>query len=296
MIRFTYTYHQGYLTRRLVQATTIILLVLSLYSCTERIDIKIDEDFQKLAVEAYVTPAPEAQFVKLTKTSGYFSQEAPGAVSEAVVTVNNGADTYQWDESTDKPGYYYPPDDFDIIVENDYKLTIDLKAEIGGATHYESTAYMPRFGAIIDSIRVIWRGEFDRWIIKLYAYEPPGPDYYMFNALKDGELITDSISRVGITDDKLVDGIYIPGIYTLFFYEDELAIGDTVTLITSSITSDYYRYISEVQTELFPKVPIFSGPPANVRSNISNGAVGYFATFVSDTTTNIIDGSGIWEK
>lgn len=267
-----------------------------LISCTERIDLKIDEEYQKLAVEAYVTPTPEAQFVKLTKTSGYFSQEAPEPVSEAVVMVNNGDKNFQWNESPEKPGYYLPPDDFTVIVENEYHLSVDLKNEIGGASHYESSAVMPRFEAVIDSIRVIWRGDFERWIIKLYALEPQGPDFYMFNALRNNQLITDSISRVGITDDRLVDGIYISGIYTLFFYEDELDIGDTVTMITSAITQDYYKYVSEVQTELFPKVPIFSGPSANVRSNISNGAIGYFATFVSDTATNIINESGIWEK
>jgi len=288
-------YSFRYVAGKFMHAVMIALIIFAAQSCTERIDIKIDDDFQKLAVEAYVTPNPDAQFVKLTKTSGYFSQEAPEPISEAVVSVNNGNDTYQWNESPENPGFYLPPEEFEVIVENEYNLTIDLKDEIGGATHYESTAYMPRFEALIDSIRVIWRGEFNSWIIKLYAYEPPGPDFYMFNALSNGILITDSISRMQVSDDILIDGMYLNGIYTLFFYEDELAIGDTVTMITSSITEDHYRFVSEAQTELFPKVPIFSGPPANLRSNISNGAVGYFATFVSDTATNIIDGSGIWE-
>ena len=154
---------------------------------------------------------------------------------------------------------------------------------------------MPRFGAEVDSIRVIWRGDYERWIVKLYALEPPGPDFYTFNVLRNGVLITDSLTRVQATDDRLVDGIYLNGIYTQFFYEDEMEIGDTITLITSSVTEDYYRYITDAKAELYPKVPIFSGPPANVRSNISNDAVGYFAAFESDTTTTIINESGIWE-
>lgn len=295
MINYHHTYLHRLLRNRTNQLSLIAIIMVISHSCTERIDIKTDEDFQKLAVEAYVTPTQEAQFVKLTKTSGYFSQEAPEPVSEAVVTINNGIDTYQWNEKPEDPGTYLPPEDFEAITEIEYHLTIDLKSEIGGATHYESTAYMPRFGALIDSIRVIWRGEFNSWIVKLFAFEPPGPDFYMFNVLRNGVLITDSISRTQITDDILVDGMYLNGIYTSFFYEDEMAIGDTITLITSGISEDYYDYVSEAQTELFPKVPIFSGPPANVKSNISNGAVGYFAAFTSDTTTNDIDGSGIWD-
>jgi len=279
----------------LKQIIYLVVLLVAAYSCTERIDIKVDENFQKLAVEGYVTPDVDLQFVKLSKTSGYFSQTPPEAVSEAIVNVDNGEANYQWNENPDKPGFYYPPENFKILENAEYKLSIDLKNEIGGASHYEASASMPRFAAVIDSIRVIWRGEFKSWIVKLYAYEPPGTDYYMFNAMRNDTMLTDTLSRVGITDDRLVDGMYLPGIYTLFFSEDELAIGDTVSMITSTISEDYYRFVSEAQTELFPKVPIISGPPANVRSNISNGAIGYFAAFTSDTTTNIIDGSGIWE-
>lgn len=281
---------------RLHQILIIFVITATILSCTKRIDIKIDKDFQKLAVEGYVTPDPDLQFVKLTKTSGYFSQTAPEPVSEATVNVDNGTANYQWEENPEKPGYYYPPKEFQVTKNTEYKLSIDLKNEIGGASHYESSATMPRFAAIIDSIRVIYRGDYKRWIIKLYAYEPPGPDYYMFNVLRNDTLITDSLSRMQVTDDKLVDGMYLPGIYAQYFYEDELSIGDTVSMITSSITEDYYRFVSEAQTELYPKVPIFSGPPANVRSNISNGAIGYFAAFSSDTTTNIINDSGIWDQ
>lgn len=275
--------------------TLLLVMVAVIWSCTERIDIKIDEDFQKLAVEGYVTPDKDFQFVKLTKTSGYFSQEAPEAISDAIVNVDDGAENYQWDESNDKPGYYYPPKGFVVTEKTEYKLTIDLMQEISGASHYEASATMPRFGAIVDSIRVIWRGEFDRWIVKLYAYEPQGPDYYMFNVLRNDTLITDSLSRIQVSDDRLVDGLYLSGIYAQYFYEDELEIGDTVTMITSGISEDYFSFITEAQTELFPKVPILSGPPANIRSNISNGAIGYFTAFSSDTTTTIINSSGIWE-
>jgi len=270
------------------------LFILALHSCTERIDIKTDESFQKLAVEGYVTA--QIQYVRLTKTSGYFSQEAPEPVREALVTVSDSINIYSFSESADQPGYYTPENTIPTKTGNKYKLTIDLKNKIGGETHFESEeATMPGFSGSIDSIRTIWRGQFDRWIIKLYAYEPPGPDYYMFSAQRNGIWVTDSLSRIGLTDDRLVDGQYLPGIYVLSLYQDELEVGDTVTLFTSSITHDYYRYLDEARQELAPKAPLFSGPPANVRSNISNGALGYFAVYSSVATTSVIDSSGIWE-
>ena len=262
-------------------------------SCTERIDIQLDTTYQKLAVEGYITH--EHQYVKLEKTSGYFSQETPPSVENATVTVTINNEVYQFDENPDQPGYYIPETPLPTTTGTQYKLTIDLPEPVGDETHFESETTMPKLDAIVDSIRVIYRGDFESWVIKLYAYEPPGPDYYMFSAINNGKPLTDSLQRLGISDDKLVDGMYLPGIYVLFLRKDEVDVGDTVTLFTSGISEDYFRYLDEAQQELHPKVPFFSGPPANVRSNITNGALGYFAAFQSIPATKVVDSSGIWE-
>lgn len=282
-------------TKNLIKLlSALMILALTTQSCIERIDIKTETEFQKLTVEGFVTN--EVQFVKLSITSGYFSQEAPVNVEGASVTINDGQTTFQLKENPNNPGLYQPLDSIGTEAGTTYKLTIDLKEEIDNETHFESEATMPPFTAAIDSIRVIWKGVFNSWIIKLYAYEPPETNFYMFNAYKnDSIFLTDSLTRVTVSDDKLVNGIYLPGVYTLFLYKDELEIGDTVTMITSSITRDYYRFITEAQQEVQPKDPLFSGPPANVRSNITNGAVGYFAVYKSVPATNIINGSGIWD-
>ncbi len=263
-----------------------IIMLAVLQACTERIDLATEEEFQKLAVEGYITP--EKQEVKLTETSGYFSQMAPKPVREAVVTVSYSTGTFQFNESPDKPGYYYPEDNFEVIQEESYSLSIDLKEPIGGETNFESQATMPRRANAVDSTRAIWREEFETWIIELYAFEPEGPDYYMFNAYVNGVAVTDSLSRTGVADDRIVDGGYLYGIYILFLNEDELEFGDTLTVSTSTISEDYYRYLVEAQTELRPKNPLFSGPPANVKSNISNGALGYFAVYSSFFSTSIV--------
>ena len=86
--------------------TLLVLTIGLLAACTERIDITTEEEFQKLAVEGYLTP--NMQEIRLTETSGYFSQVPPAAVKEAVVTIEKGDDIYQLSESAEKPGYYYP--------------------------------------------------------------------------------------------------------------------------------------------------------------------------------------------
>jgi len=55
--------------------------------------------------------------------------------------------------------------------------------------------------------------------------------------------------------------------------------GDTITFEINGITEDYYNYIVEAQSQVFPQTPLFSGPPANIRTNIDNGAIGFFAVY-----------------
>jgi hypothetical protein len=269
----------------------IFASIIALHSCTERIDIQTDEEFQKLSVEGYL--APERQFIRLTETSGYFSQQAPVPVSEAIVVVSENNEEYQFSEDAENPGYYLPPENFIIEDQSTYKLSINLKEEIGGESFYESEATMPVVSDQVDSVNVFFREDFETWIVQLYAFEPPGPNYYMFNAWVNGEAITDSLSRIGVVDDRIVDGTYLNGIWILFLNEDEVALYDTVVVSTSSISEDYYRYLTEAQTELAPKNPLFSGPPANVRSNISNGAIGYFAVYSSVFRFTIISESDL---
>ncbi|NOX87239.1 MAG: DUF4249 domain-containing protein [Chlorobi bacterium] len=261
------TYHKNRMRRTMVYVLLFFAAAAWLQSCTERIDIKLDEEYQKLAVAGHITP--EDQYVILEKTGGYFSQETPPPVKNATVTVTVSDNVYLFDEDPETPGLYLPEDTLPTLPGTDYKLSIDLAETVGGQKHFESETTMPSLDAIVDSIRVIFRSDFERWVIKLYAYEPPGPDYYMFTALKNGIPMTDSLQRIGITDDKLVDGMYLPGIYVLFLYEDEIETGDTVTLFTSGISADYFRFLDEAQQELHPNVPFFSGPPANIRSRTS---------------------------
>jgi hypothetical protein len=269
----------------------IVAVMFVLHSCTERIDIQTDEEFQKLAVEGYISP--ERQFVRLTQTSGYFSQQAPAAVRDANVVVTSSDGDFQFSEDAENPGYYMPPENFIIEEQSTYQLRIELAEEIGGESTYESEATMPVRADQIDSVNVFFREDFETWIVQLFAFEPPGPNFYMFNAWVNGEAITDSLSRVGVVDDRIVDGTYLNGIWILFLNEDEVALNDTVVVTTSSITEDYYRYLTEAQTELRPKNPLFSGPPANVRSNISNGAIGYFAVYSSAFSMTIVSESDL---
>ena len=265
-----------------------IALVVGITSCTERIDIELEEDYIKLAVEGYITPETGNSYIRLTETSGYFSNKPAPSVSNAIVNVNNGIESYTLQEDAVESGSYIFPEEFIGETETNYKMTIELSEEIGGQANYEATTYMPRRFDDIDSITVVFDPYFEFWMVNIYALEPLGKDFYMFNGLLNDILITDTISQVTISDDELIDGNYLNGVTVMGFSEEDFKPGDKFTLILSTITEDYYNYIIELQTEISMNIPIFSGPPANVRSNIDNGAVGYFAAYPSSYASTIV--------
>jgi hypothetical protein len=269
----------------------VIVLSLGIFiftSCTERIDIKLDSTYERLAVAGFITPQEGEQYVRLTRTSDYFSNQPPPAVSSATVTVETDSSLVQFTEDVDNPGYYRAPEDFVGKSGIAYHLNITLTESINGNSNYEALEEMPVLADNIDSVVVEYNEDYERWMIRLYAWEPPTTDFYMFNGMRNGTMITDSVSRVNISDDRLFNGNYTSGAVVLVLYKDELELGDTFTLILSNITEEYAKYMSDLQTEIQPNNPTFSGPPANVRTNITNNAVGYFAAFPSAFTSTTV--------
>jgi hypothetical protein len=112
--------------------------------------------------------------------------------------------------------------------------------------------------------------------------------------LKNGTLISDNISEYSVVSDKffedgLADGIWVQSIEV----EDEdqdFQEGDILTLEMSGITKEYYKFIVAVQRENREQYPLFSGPPANARGNISNNALGFFPAFSVSYRSYIVRG------
>jgi hypothetical protein len=112
----------------------------------------------------------------------------------------------------------------------------------------------------------------------------------MFNLYRNDTLISDSITKVSVTDDKYINGSYINGAGVFFINNSDswmkLHPGDKVTLKMSGITKEYYNFITQVQSAGF-NIPFFQGPPANVEGNISDGGVGFFAAYSNSYASRV---------
>lgn len=260
----------------------ILLLFLGLLvsSCTKRVDIPLKSGDERLVVEGYLFGSDSTSWVRLTKTSGYFSNEPPPAVSHANIVVSHNNRQWKLTESSQQPGFYYLSDStFHLIVSDTFKLHIQLQKPVGKTRVYESQTVVPALRIHIDSIMIGFVPALKKWLIWYFGQDLQGKDYYLFNSQVNGKIISDSILQKTVLSDVFFDGRYISGYVVQVLNKEDLKVGDNYILLASNITQDYYDYLTALQEEVGDKNPLFSGPPANVKGNINHGALGFFTSF-----------------
>lgn len=272
-----------------------VLVAFSFSFCTEKIDVDIDKlEFSRLVVDGSLSSDTAIHTIKLTKTADYFENSPAPVVSGAQVFVSsNTGKTIEFIE-IENSGLYSTPDSTSGVIGEIYTLNINLAEEIGGHKNYTSKEQKMNPVAALDSVTLKYEADWGEgfWTIQVYAYEPESRDFYRFLAYRNGVLITDTISEFIVEKDDFFNGNYTNGIQCQFLdtqkEEADLQLGDTVTFEINGITEEYYNFVLELQSELWGNNPMFSGPPANVSSNINNGALGFFSVFSSQKSSVIV--------
>jgi hypothetical protein len=264
-------------------------------SCTEIVDIELDTTYTRLVVYGTITTDSVQHEVELTTTTDYFFSEAPPPVDRATVTVTYADASVTLQPSADRPGVYFFPEavrgvpgmQYDLLIED-----VDIDQD-GNAESYSASTVMP--GVVPpDSISVqkFISPFFSGYQVAIWSPDPPEVNFYNFKLLRNNELLNKRLSDYTVQPDDLFQDNYIPGLPIGFLDDDDedeaVLPGDTVTLELNSITEAYYNFIVEAQNEIFGNNPLFSGPPANVSTNLENGAVGIFTAYSIERVSKIV--------
>ncbi len=274
------------------QYLIILALFVAFAGCTEKMDIDLNTTNERLVIEGNITSDDTTQYIKLTHSTGFYYADQPPAVQNAVVTVNDGSRDIVFNEVS--PGLYASPGKMKGDTLKSYTLDIRLEKDINGSSNYTAQSAMPSViseGYIEIEYHDDWLDGI--WEVQLFAQDPPTENFYLFRSLQNGEMVTDSINEWIISEDRFYNGGFTNGVGVAYFNRkegQELKKGDTVTVIMSGITEDYYYFIKEVKEEAFGQNPMFSGPPANVSSNINNGGIGFFAAYSNVYFTAVYQG------
>lgn len=271
---------------RCLKYITVILMAWSLLTgCEEEIDLSLKGDQPRLVVDGIITTDTMAHKVKLSLSGNYFDNQAMPRVSGALVTLSDGDETFVLEESADAPGEYLTSDTFFGQQNTLYSLEIsnvDVNGD-GQPEVYTSESYLNPL-IEVDSVSISFHRIWKLWQINLHAHDPAGEEnYYVFNLFINGELYSDRYGKMSYSDDRFFDGSFADGVWIFALdseeEEENLVPGDVVTMETLMVEKGYYDFVNAAVEETGVKTPIFSGSPANVPSNISNGALGQFAAY-----------------
>lgn len=294
-----------------MKKTLIILLaIIGLTACTEKMVIDIQEGNRMVGVSASITDEYKKHEVILSYTEDFYGG-APKMISGADVSVLDGIldtivviqdtiidttwlNTISFNESS-KPGYYLSFEEFAGQTNHVYRLLIDIH-ENEVTKHFYSDSKMNENVQCIDSIRVkqwAYNALQSEHRLGVYPYFQTTRDpktYYMARVEINGEIVgRDTLTRCQLFELYGLAGIYfnssamiaMVGEFPIYGLNqrDSLEVvhhGDTVTLDLWSIPRDYAHYIFEIASSTGTN-PMM-GTPTNVRTNIypEGAAVGIF--------------------
>lgn len=260
---------------------SLLLGLMLLFACTERIDLDLENGDTKLVVEAFLTDQPDGRIVHITKTAPYYASGLTPAVEGATVSIVS--EKGQWTLSEVKPGEYALPDNFTAVAGFKYRLNIQLKEAIGGYTDYTAVTKMQP-SAVVDSVKLEYDPDAFKGSYKFlwYMQDPVDSNNYLIKAYRNGQPLTDSLSTWSAFEDRYFNGNYTNGLVVMWLFENrgiKINKGDTLKVETGVITKGFTEYVGFMQQQLAPQNPLFSPPPANVEGNISHGALGYFVIY-----------------
>lgn len=264
----------------------VVLMALSalLFSCQEEIDLELNDSFTRLVVEGKITTDSIEQKVVLSTTSSYFSNEEAPRVTGAQVSVSDGNQIFAFVENPNNLGSYYSQEKFKGIPGATYELRID-NADLGdgnGPQSYSATDVM-KTPMYVDSVKAIYIDDYfgrKGYRIFGFAQESPTPgDFYIWKYYINNVLVTDTLSEVTFASDELVNGSYVSNLEVGFLSLEEGKPGDTLSVETNCVSESYFSFfVSFLSETRWSGGGGFSGPPANVETNMNNGAVGFFNT------------------
>ncbi len=273
----------------------LLALFIILTGCEEMMDVSFSSNAEKrLVVEGAFTTDTTAHQVVLSWTGDYFKREVQTMEPGADVSITDGENIFPLTESTTDPGIYRT--DSNVYGETGKTYALNIKLTDGAEySATESISPLPE----IDSITQSANYKHMDFSMELYGYgydilyygpEPEGlGDCYLWDLYINDVLYTDTIFERVFSDDEFVDGNYIKD-FELFFIKDSDIPGDStvVSLVMYSISKEYYDFLIGLLLETKWRGSPWDGPPADVPSNISNGAKGYFRASDKKTATIIL--------
>ena len=251
----------------------LALFALVLFSCEKTIELDLEQTQEATIIEGLITDQAGKQYIRISRSTGFYDNGQNPAVSGATVTVeDNEGNSYAFVEQA--PGYYVPEIPFAGKVGSIYSMTAKVGENLYTAS--ETMHYVPPFDSL--SIRLDPAEQADPedegrfYEVLVYIKEPQATvDYYLAKFYRNDTIQNWDGEWAFAYDDLLltedIDNLPAP----FYYAKDDLA-----KVEMYAVTHECYKYYLDLNENINSDGGMFSGQPANLRTNIEGGAIGYF--------------------
>ena len=264
----------------------MVCLLLILQSCSNepiKLNIKPKESEPKIVIYGQITDQPlvEPPFVRITLSSSFYNPLQNYYIDNAFVTLSDDLGNV-WEFHHTDSGYYRPASLPQIIAQNQ---NFHLKVNHNGKLYEYKTKMIPISPnrKFIDSLTYQYRSRsepgtfWDGYYIALWGGKDEKTAPYLYLKIyENGKLKTrfsdtDNRQTIFLAESRFfqntISGVHLPGAYKL---------GDKIRIAILSISKNEFDYLNALSNQMNNGGGIFDGPPANVKSNFTNDALGVF--------------------
>jgi hypothetical protein len=270
----------------------LAVTVLVLFSCDEAIQLDFQQVPPRIVIEGLVTDRPGYQFVKISKSVDFYTSGKTPRVTDAAVRVtddlgNEYLFVHNPRNHADSMGIYLPEDPFTGAIGRTYTLRVQA-----GEALYEATDKLVSITPIDSLSYRLNEDEADDpkeegkvYELLLYAREPQDEtNFYLFKFFRNDTLKYYDETDIYLSDDKFLTED-LNGVTWSVYY----GIRDTARMEAFSITRVGFVYYNDLSSLLNNDAGgMFGSVPVTPRTNLSNGALGFFQVSAVSSSEEIV--------
>jgi hypothetical protein len=266
----------------------LMLLMLLFASCEKKVDWALETGgTDPVVVDGMITDELKVQSIRLIRIVQSPNDE-PETVTGAQVIVTVGANIYQFHEDPHYQGRYVSDTPFRGVIGEEHSLLITHQNVV-----YSAKAGMAGISSTFDKPVYEFRADTGlyHFIWVASAYSPIQPA--MYELLLDwsdvaGFELSDSLATHArlcyYTLSTLdVSEVFAPSAQTIYFPS-----GTKITERRYALTTEHAAYFRALLSETTWQGGYFSSASANVPTNLSSGAIGFFGACSVTSRTDVV--------
>lgn len=264
-----------------------------LTSCEEAVRLDLNQYVDKVVIEGMVTNKADYQFVKVSRTADFYASGPTPRITDAIVTVtddlgNEFPFVHNPTASEDSLGIYVPQTPFAGEVGRTYKLRVETDGKVYEAEdQLLAVTTIDKLEYTIDEDEKKDPEVKNRYYnVLLFTKEPQDEtNFYFFKFFRNDSLTYANDTDIYYSDDEFL-AENINGVESPIYF----SVGDRCRVEMYSISRRGYVYFNDLYNLLNNDGGgMFGNVPASPRTNLSNGALGFFQVSAVDLSEIDID-------